>query len=47
MLVTATVQRDRIIAVKLGRGETEVITKSAMVVSVEPLAETAGAAEQA
>lgn len=37
VLVTATVPRDRIIAVKLQRNEREVVTKSAEVLSVESL----------
>jgi hypothetical protein len=37
LLVTATVRRDRVLAVKLGRGELELVTFHARRVAVEPL----------
>ena len=45
LLVTATVKRDRIVALKLDRNEQEVITFNARRVSVEPLAFTPMAVE--
>jgi hypothetical protein len=41
LLVTATVRKDRVLAVKLGRNEAEVVTFDARRVAVEPVREVA------